>query len=199
MNPRHRVNSNSITLAAAALMIATLPACSSVSVMSPADLQNIPNCADGGRLEVTQVCKLKVDADKARVPLQIATYKGDRYKIEVPPGQSWKDWTRPESSPSEGESGNWLMNLFTQFRRMPEEPWMVLGMSTSTHMGQTAKGATCSEMHVRVEPVSFFLEIPEPMKISFFANDVPLLNWNNSGSVWVTVTRIYQENENQSP
>lgn len=171
-------------------MASLLSACSTISVKVPALVQGIPDCSEDVRLDVSQVCKARVDANKACVPLKVPIFKGDRYKFEVLPGQSWKDWSRPESSPTEGEPGSWLMNLFEQFRRIPEEPWMVLGMTKSTCIGQTIKGIFCSTTHVRVGSTPTFLDVSEPVKISFFANDVPLLNWNNRGAVWVAVTRV---------
>lgn len=173
-----------------ALMLSLLAACSTVSFKVPADVQSTPDCEEGVRLEAAQICKFRVDADKACALLNIDAHKGDRYKIEVPPGQLWEDWTRPESSPAAGEAGSWFMNLFRLLRRMPEEPWMVLGMSTSTCVVHSAKGALCTSTHTRVGSTSTVLDVDEPVKISFFANDVPFLNWNNRGSVWVTVTRV---------
>lgn len=176
--------------ASAALTLSFLSACASVSVIIPAGVRSTSDCEEGARLDVAQICKLRVDADKALVPLRIATIEGDRYKIQVLPNQLWKDWTRPESSPTAGEAGSWFMNLFGLFKRMPEEPWMVLGISTSTCIVKPAKDAPCTSTQMRIGSTSTLLDVNEPLNIHFFANDVPLLNWNNRGSVWVTVTRV---------
>lgn len=179
-----------LKLGTAMLLASILSACSTVSVKVPAAVLGTTDCSENVRLDVSQVCKVRVDADKVCVPLEIATLVGDRYEIQVPQGQFWKDWTRPDSNPSAGESGSWLMNLFARFRRIPEEPWMVLGMTTSTCMEKPGMGVPCASTHVRVGSTSSVLNVSEPVKISFFANDVPLLNWNNRGSVWVTVMRL---------
>lgn len=175
------------------LMLSFVTACSSVSVRVPATVQSTPDCAKDARLEVNQICKLRVDADKACVPLDIGILKGDRYKIEVSPNQFWKDWTRPESSPTTGEAGSWFMNLFGLFKRMPEEPWMVLGMSRSTCSVRSNTDVACVSTDVRIGQESTIVDVDEPLMFSFFANDVPALNWNNQGFVWVNVTRLQKQ------
>lgn len=177
-------------IATMGLLATFLSACSTTLSEVPSGLQSTPDCADDSRIEALQKCKLRVDANKACNPLKIAIFAGDKYQIKVPSGQRWRDWTRPETTPLEGEAGNWLMNLFRSFRHLPNEPWMVLGMTSSTCVEKLNTRGSCSATRVRVASASTSMAGPKPLMVCFFANDVPRLNWNNRGAIWISVTRM---------
>lgn len=173
------------------LLASLLSACSTTVAEVPASLKSLPECIGGSRIEVLQACRFRVDAEEVCNHLNITMLTGDIYQIEVPSGQQWKDWNRPVSTPLTGEAGNWLMNLFVSFRRLPFEPWMILGLARSSCSETLGDGESCAVTNVRVDPISTFRKIRDPLRVCFFANDVPLLNWNNSGAVWIAVSRMH--------
>lgn len=173
--------------ALAALALSTLLAACAAPV--PATNSAPPTgalCVQGGRLPVGQTCQVRIEAARRETPLPLALAAGDRYRIDVQGGQQWNDWHRRPVDPLAGDNGedSLPMRLGTTFKRMPGEPYMTLGVALRTD-------GTCRSM--RVGPQGQVLALQDGGKVALFANDIPLLNWNNSGSVWVTVQRLLAE------
>lgn len=164
---------------------ALLAACAAPAQVPPADgpPPHHAECGPRVRLTVGQTCRLRVDARQreSQLPLELAA--GDRYLIELPAGQQWNDWGRDAVDPLVGDDGHdsSMMKLGARFKRMPSEPYMTLGAT----MRPTDR---CHGL--RVGPSGLVVTLASAGEIVFFANDVPMLNRNNGGSVWVNVKRL---------
>lgn len=175
-------------LAATALLV-SLAACSSIGRDHSPGPQGVRNCTAGLRLEVGQSCGLLVEAARKEVPLPIKLDIGDKYVVQVLGGHVWSDWGRDAVNPLVGDQGNWLMRLFSQLKRMPAEPYMVIGLAVSGCNPDDASDCRRQRFEGRLGSAGYELAVPEPLSVRFFANDVPWLNGNNSGAVWVLVQR----------
>ena len=82
------------------------------------------------------------------------------------------------------------MAWFAALKRLSQAPYMVVGMSQSDCTNRLLTDAACTNSLERLGPGGHVLEVHRPTTWAFFANDVALLNWNNSGAVWVTIQRL---------
>lgn len=142
-----------------------------------------PPCAPGERLPVGKTCSLRVDAAQRNTPLPLVLAPGDRYRVELPGEQTWRDADRKPVDPLQGDDGdgNPVMRWFSSLKRLPAEPYMVAGLAQDG-------GPT-----LRVGATGLTLVVAQHGPVSFFANDVWPMHCNNSGHVWVTVRRLAGE------
>lgn len=167
-------------------MLALLAGCATRTPLPDNAPPPAPPCAAGERLPMGQTCSLLVDSEQRNTPLPLVLAPGDRYRVELPGGQRWRDAGRSPVDPLQGDAGDddramrWLSHL----KRLPDEPYMVLGMA------QEAQEAQDREPAVRVDATGLTLVVAQHGPVSFFANDVWPMHCNNSGRVWVTVRRL---------
>jgi hypothetical protein len=149
-----------------------------------------PDCAPQQRLEESQSCRLRVDATRVEVTLPLRLASGDRYRVTLAAGSHWNDWGRKPVDPLQGDAGtdSFWMSLFKPLKRMPAEPYMVPGMAIADC---DAFNRVCLRTEARLAAEGLLLAVNGPtVSVAFFANDAPLLNWNNGGAVWVRVRRL---------
>lgn len=169
----------------AALGVLALSGCA-VAAAAPDE----PDCGPQQRLAELQSCRLRVDADRIEVALPLTVLAGDRYRVTLAADQRWKDAGRKPVDPLTGDDGadNIWMTLFKPLRRMPREPYMVPGMAVADC---DAVNRVCLRSEARLAAGGLLLAVNGPaVDVTFFANDAPLLNWNNGGAVWVIVQRL---------
>ncbi|MCY4746168.1 hypothetical protein NYO99_14370 [Pelomonas sp. UHG3] len=142
-----------------------------------------PACASGERLPVGQTCSLRVDSAQRNTPLPLVLAPGDRYRVELPAQQTWRDAGRDPVDPRQGDNGadNRLMRWFSSLKRLPTENYMVAGLAQD------------GGPPVRIGAPGLTLVVAQYGPVNFFANDVWPMHCNNSGRVWVTVRRLAAE------
>jgi len=142
-----------------------------------------PACASGERLPVGQTCSLRVDSAQRNTPLPLVLAPGDRYRVELPGGQLWRDAGQALVDPLQGDNGadNPVMRWFSSLKRLPTENYMVAGLAQE------------GSRPVRIGAPGLTLVVAQYGPVNFFANDVWPMHCNNSGRVWVTVRRLAAE------
>lgn len=184
---------NPLATAAAIVAGMLLGACTSLEPAASAGGPEGTLCTALGHLARGQVCVVDVRASRIQVDSGLRLKTGEVFRFSVAPGQRWNDWGRDAVDPVDGDPGNRLMNWFRALRRMPDAPWMTLGIALpgcAVHSAGSSTPPGCSGDVHRLGKDGLELAIPHPGELVFFANDVPLMNWNNRGSVRVRVERL---------
>jgi hypothetical protein len=108
---------------------------------------------------------------------------GETYRFETPAGSHWRDFGFRVGP--DGSSGKFYRSYMSNFdnlgkkRRFPGAPWFAL-------MGST----TAPEAEIFLVGKKSEHRMPSSGELLLFANDLPDLYWNNSGTIWVDVTRL---------
>ncbi|WP_394473023.1 hypothetical protein [Roseateles sp. DC23W] len=147
-------------------------------------IRSLSRCDSGWVLGPGEACRFLVNAGTVSTSLPLKMEAGVSYRIEVPANQSWTDWFVP-ADPLQGDDGNWLINLVDGKRRLPTQPWFVLGVAERRCKGDE----DCAETSARPVGTDMLITAPVDAELVFFANDVPCAYWNNCGYVWVKVQR----------
>ena len=147
-------------------------------------MRALAHCASGQELAPGQACRFQVSAGVVSTVLPIKTQAGASYRLHVPPGQSWTDWGI-EADPLQGFKGGQLMNVLASKRRLPDEPWVALGLAHRICDGATE----CVEQQPRRVLADASVVAPTRGELVFFANDAPCFYWNNCGYLWIKVLR----------
>ncbi len=170
-------------LAGATAVLALLAGCATRTPPPENAPPPAPPCASGERLPVGQTCSLRIDSAQRDTPLPLVLAPGDRYRVELPGGQLWRDAGQALVDPLQGDNGadNPVMRWFSSLKRLPAEPYMVAGLAQD------------GGPPVRIGAPGLTLVVAQYGPVNFFANDVWPMHCNNSGRVWVTVRRLAAE------
>jgi len=125
-------------------------------------------------LDVGPPRTVEVQADKKHNDVGIDVKKGEQYSIEAT--GTWCD-TKKHCHGPEGYTAESL-SKWEKLRRVKDAQWFTL-IASIGHDDHAAKA---------IGPKGTF-EATADGKLTFFANDVSFMYWNNSGSVSVTITR----------
>lgn len=157
----------------------------------PATPPEAQPCQPGQRLAPGEACAVAVDSRPVEVALPLALVPGDRLALRIQRGQLWADWHRPFVSPEAGDAVDIgpAMRALARFKRMPDAPYMALGMAVSTCGGSFPGSQGCTVGLSRLTTQPSELDVTSGLSVGFFANDVPLFTLNNQGAVWLIVER----------
>ncbi len=143
-----------------------------------------------------QTCLALVDARNWYSDTGIRVAPAQSYCLRIPTQQVWFDAGRP-SSPPVGEPGNLLMNLFTWLKRH-DLPWFTLmaGVVGLDQPGIPPGPALASQQSQNLAQ-DRRLEVNAPGALVLYPNDargpaghLTYFYANNSGQIWVQVTRL---------
>jgi hypothetical protein len=133
-------------------------------------------------LDEGQRCRTIVHANREASSTSLVVVKGQRYQVQVAPGQQWFD-ARRCSSPPHGDTGHAGRNLLRRFRQ-DDADWFAL-MAAVTR-GQDG-GRLGPGQSVEREPV---VEVQRTGILALYPNDVPGLYWNNKGEIVACIERL---------
>ncbi len=100
---------------------------------------------------------------------------GERYSFEAT--GTWYD-AQIECGPDGYVSPNWLFRLAERFRRRPNDRWFALIGALNEDESETFLIGSAATLTVAKDAM-----------LGCYANDIPWMYFNNSGSVKLTVTR----------
>lgn len=116
---------------------------------------------------------------------------GEVYQVTVPSGQFWFDLNR-RSAPPRGDAGNWIMHLLASQKRLPGANWFSLIATTVS----TDHGAPIELPGRQDIGKSGVYTVRYAGSLAFYPNDAvgpatdPMYYYrNNSGQIWLTITR----------
>ena len=133
-------------------------------------------------------CTARVQADQWSSPTGIRVKeKGESYCIAVLPNQVWFDASR-RNTPPYGEKGNWLMNL-TKKRHEAGFFSLMVDVQSKASVGETAKPVTDELPGARYTAQGAGELVLYPNDAIGPPNEPEYYYKNNSGYVWVTITR----------
>lgn len=178
-----------LTSVTAVVIAVLLNACSTLEPDSRAVDPNEPPCATLQALAPGQRCEVDVASFRIQVDSGLHLAAGEVYRLTVSPGQRWSDWGRAPVDPQVGDPGNRYMRWFQPLLRLPDAPYMAMGVALP---GCAVKSATppCEATVQRLGSEGMELVVRQAGTLGFFANDVPFMNWNNGGTVRVRVERL---------
>jgi len=177
-----------------ACSIASLAACASVSYepvtldsSAPLDMSSVKKCPE--TLNVKDDCTALIQANQWMTRTGIKVKKGEKYAVRVHASQVWFDLDR-RNTPPYGEAGSWKMRLFK--KRHADAGFFALIINAKAAgsdqlLGHGDLGATPNLAY----------KTPDAGELVLYPNDAlgPFDNpayWyqNNSGQIWVTITRL---------
>jgi hypothetical protein len=143
--------------------------------MPPSDSRAAPRTASADEVKVGDSASIAVPARPRWVETGVQLISGEAYQLSAT--GTWQD--RNISSGPEGyPSRNAVMRFAERWRRMPRAPWFALIGSIGQDPGT-----------VFVIGASTTFAPRDTGTLNCFANDVPLMYFNNTGSISLTVTR----------
>ncbi len=128
------------------------------------------------KLGVQQTTVVCVTARERWNDTGIEVLRGEEYSLQA--DGTWSD-ASIEKNADGYSSSNSLFQVTEGFRRIPSAAWFAL-IGT---VGRDLRDAACIGVSGR-------LQATRDGNLFCFANDLPFMYWNNSGSIRVTVTRI---------
>jgi hypothetical protein len=137
-----------------------------------------------GPLRLGESRQTRVNAACYWNPSRIELEKGALYSLDVGADQRWSDGCIDADS-----SGyeRWWLAAFKPFRRVPSAAWFALiGTVGRQPAARCAVGKSCQWL------------APATGELVCFANDVPIMYWNNRGSILVKVKKL-QEASGHAP
>jgi hypothetical protein len=106
--------------------------------------------------------------------------KGALYSLDVAAGERWSDGRI--DTDSRGYE-RWWLAVFRPFRRVPSAAWFALIGTVGSQLAERCVvGKSCEWL------------APATGELVCFANDVPIMYWNNRGSILLTVTKLKEAN-----
>lgn len=144
--------------------------------------------SSGGQLLPGQRCLALVRAERWHSDTGLDARAGERYRIDLPPGQFWFDAGR-RNVPPRGEDGSWLMNRFASWKRQPGSKWFALVAATIVPGADGPVEHDARDMSCQPgQP----LEVRRDGRLVLYPNDASfpwgqreLFYGNNAGQVWV--------------
>ncbi|MEJ8835401.1 hypothetical protein [Ramlibacter sp. AN1133] len=140
-----------------------------------------PTCS--GFLDEGRRCQVLVHADRMATSTSLVVVKGQRYQVQVAPGQKWCDAQRC-STPPHGDAGSAVMNLLRRFRRDDADWFTLMAAVVRDKEGRQRIG---HGQPVETEPV---VEVQHTGLLALYPNDVPGFYWNNRGDIVACIERL---------
>ena len=128
--------------------------------------------------------ELKIRAESYWNASGLILEKGATYKFEVKKVLDWKDWNVDANAEGWIEPPKNLVAAMRSLARAPDRNYFYL---MGAIRGACYDGLTCEEQF----PIGKKAQFTAPANGEFcsFANDIPLMYWNNSGSITLEITR----------
>lgn len=171
----------------------------------------MPRACRGAALAGDAACTALVRADQWYSDTGLDVQPGERYCIRIPPGQRWFDAARINIPPF-GEDGSALMNIYSKQRRDPDARWFSLiaavvrkdeagkkPLGDEREQLQRASLDRPSDCHPALGGRQFVANAAGALvlypndAIAATSYDRKHFYRNNSGQVWVTITRLYPQ------
>jgi hypothetical protein len=183
----------------------------------PANFANVPGCR-GAMLAAGAQCVALVRANQWYSDSHLSTTVGESYCVSVPGVQRWFDLERVNDAP-DGEPGSGLMNLYasrkrfrdpsglrpgeTEWQRARVDGWFALVAAVVKPGARDADDREVLQQASMGGPrdcggdTGKLLKIDKPGDLVFYPNDAALSDnkkqhfyGNNSGQVWVVITKM---------
>ncbi len=135
------------------------------------------SAAPSGWLAVGESIQVRVRAHCPWNDTEMTVAPGEEYSLTAT--GSWSDMgirSGPDGYPTPG--WGWLHKLTAGVRPLPDKPWFMLGARVFPESAAEHSVGARGEVTIQSEG-----------RLGLFANDVPLLYWNNWGSLEVTIQR----------
>src|SRR4051812_10379488 len=129
-------------------------------------------------MRIGQTAYVCVHANKLWNDSGVDVVSGQSFAFTVPGSERWTDWKTP--CDADGYDSNQLMRPWETLRRVPGARWFKLICT----IGRTIR----SPIVVGSQLLDFLP--PFPGRLYLFANDIPLMYWNNHGMIAVRITRL---------
>lgn len=133
--------------------------------------------APGAAAQVNEARTIRVRAHCFWNDSGLDVRKGERYSVSAT-GSWWDMFIRSGAAGYSAPSWSVFQNLLQSQRRLPGDPWFVLGAQVLA----TDRTATPIE-------VGSTIDVPSDGRLTFFANDVPGFYWNNWSALTLQVRR----------
>ncbi len=155
---------------------------------------------DCGTLDWQQAFRLKFAAPDVSLAVRAASYwnasglilePGVKYRFTVGKDDTWLDWTR--NTDVHGWEPDGLIGLFNSFKRVPSQPYFKMIGATFNHCVDGLPCANVFPMDFKEngsDTLTFELDNRHEGELCVFANDLPMMYWNNTGRITLTVHRV---------
>jgi hypothetical protein len=120
----------------------------------------------------------------SRIPISVQPY--ERYCVHIPQRQAWYDASNLNVPPG-GSKGSLLMNTFQFLRRHGDADWFVLFGAVVAEDAESSKEYSSSNLETH--PCFDIPRTDGPAVLAFYPNDAYGFYWNNSGRIWIWVSR----------
>jgi hypothetical protein len=127
-------------------------------------------------LETGQSVTVPVTARRPWNNTGVRVGAGQLYDLEAT--GSWQDGCEKPCGPSGHASGKLMLRLTERLRRVPDQDWFTLIVAVDARPPLFPAGSRCT------------WRAPRAGLLTCFANDVPLMYWNNSGTISLTIKRV---------
>ena len=128
---------------------------------------------------------LKIKAESYWNASGLILKKGETYNFEVKKVLDWKDWGKPANAEGWDEQETGIKLAARSLAREPDKGYFYL---MGAIRGSCYDGLICEELFPIGKGTTF--KAPADGEFCSFANDIPLMYWNNDGSIILTISRI---------
>nr|WP_281720152.1 hypothetical protein [Nitrosomonas nitrosa] len=168
------------------LLLAVGAGCAAPALFNPPDATFARHgpCAEleGRQLTPGSSCRTLINARNPANDAGVSVKEGERYRVCVAKGHTWKDASM-ENYPPCGSEGTTSMNMIASWRRSPESDWFALMAEVS---GNSEQIDLCRSQEFQTARAG---------QLILYANDVPMFYWNNSGVIEVLITHLDDKHE----